>query len=116
MTTILSDEAAASRWQFTGWKRALGFVLLLAFTIMFIIPILWMVTMSFQAGDKMFQLGTEWIPSVWHPEHYPNALSRAAFASYFLNSGPVSSAVRAGHLPFCTHEEYRLVNCRRRIF
>lgn len=112
MTTIPSEEVAASRWQLTGWKRGLGLVLLLAFTIAFIIPILWMVTMSFQAGDKMFQLGTEWIPSVWHPENYPNALSRAAFAGYFLNSGVVSLAVMAGNLVFCTLAGYGLAKFR----
>jgi multiple sugar transport system permease protein len=112
MTTIPSEEVAASRWQLTGWKRRLGLVLLLAFTIAFIIPILWMVTMSFQAGDKMFQLGTEWIPSVWRPENYPNALSRAAFAGYFLNSGVVSLVVMAGNLIFCTLAGYGLAKFR----
>jgi multiple sugar transport system permease protein len=74
----------------------------------FIIPILWMTTTSFQAGEKMFQLTTEWIPSVWHPENYSDALSRAAFGTYFLNSGVVSSVIMAGNLVFCTLAGYGL--------
>ena len=57
-----------------------------------------MVTTSFQAGEKMFQLTTEWIPSVWHPENYPNAVSRAAFPLFFRNSVIVSAAVMVGNL------------------
>ena len=44
----------------------------------------------------MFQLTTEWIPSVWHPENYPNAWSRANFSQYFANSAIVSIAVMLG--------------------
>ena len=45
-------------------RRWLGLLALLALTFGFVFPILWMVTTSFQAGEKMFQLTTEWIPSV----------------------------------------------------
>jgi len=48
----------------------------------------------------MFQLRTEWIPTVWHLENYPNALSRAAFVQYFVNSGIVSLIVMIGNVVF----------------
>ena len=57
----------------------LGVPPLAALTLLFILPVIWMVSTSFQAGEKMYQLTTEWIPAVWHPENYPNALSRSAF-------------------------------------
>jgi multiple sugar transport system permease protein len=85
---------------------------LAALTFGFILPILWMTTTSFQAGEKMFQLTTEWIPTVWHPENYPNALSRAAFPRYFLNSGIVSLAVVLGNVVFCTLAGYGLAKFR----
>jgi multiple sugar transport system permease protein len=93
-------------------RHWLGFALLLTLTLAFIFPILWMVSTSFQAGEKMFQLTTEWIPSVWHPENYPNALSRAAFAQYFLNSGIVSIAVMVGNIVFGTLAGYGLAKLR----
>jgi len=93
-------------------RKAVGLVLLATLAFGFIIPILWMTVMSFQAGEKMFQLRTEWIPSVWHFENYPNALSRAAFAQYFLNSGVVSLAVMIGNVVFCTLAGYGLAKFR----
>ena len=92
--------------------RWLGFAALLALTIAFLFPILWMTTTSFQAGEKMFQLTTEWIPSVWHLENYPNAWSRANFTQYFINSGVVSIAVMAGNIVFCTLAGYGLAKFR----
>jgi multiple sugar transport system permease protein len=93
-------------------RRWLGFVALLALTVAFVFPILWMTTTSFQAGEKMFQLTTEWIPSVLHPENYPNAWSRANFSQYFINSGIVSIAVMAGNIVFCTLAGYGLAKFR----
>jgi ABC-type glycerol-3-phosphate transport system permease component len=83
------------------WRKirpVVGLVLLASLTFLFVLPILWMVTTSFQAGEKMFQLTTEWIPSQPHPENYPNALSRANFPRYFLNSGIVSICVMLGNV------------------
>jgi len=95
-----------------SWQALVGLVALAALTLLFVLPILWMATTSFQAGEKMFQLTTEWIPSVWHPENYPNALSRAAFPRYFLNSGVVSALVMLGNLIFCTLAGYGLAKFR----
>ena len=89
-------------------RKAVGLVLLAALAFAFIIPILWMTVMSFQEGGKMFDLRTEWIPAVWHFENYPNAISRAPFVQYFINSGIVSIAVMAGNVVFCTLAGYGL--------
>ena len=93
-------------------RRCAGLLLLMALTAVFLLPIVWMVMMSFQAGEKMFQLRTEWIPTVWHFENYPNALSRAAFAQYFLNSGIVSVIVMITNVVFCTLAGYGLAKFR----
>jgi multiple sugar transport system permease protein len=102
----------ALRRYWPALRKAIGLVLLAALAFGFIIPILWMTAMSFQAGEKMFQLRTEWIPSVWHFENYPNALLRAAFAQYFLNSGIVSLSVMIGNVVFCTMAGYGLAKFR----
>jgi len=95
-----------------SWSRWVGFALLAGLSFLFVLPILWMTTTSFQAGEKMFQLTTEWIPSVWHPENYSNALRHAPFAQYFLNSGIVSLVVMAGNLVFGTLAGYGLAKFR----
>ena len=89
-----------------------GLLPLAVLTFLFMLPIIWMTTTSFQAGEKMFQLTTEWIPSVWHPENYPNALSRSAFPRFFLNSAIVSASVMLGNLIFCTLAGYGLAKYR----
>jgi multiple sugar transport system permease protein len=89
-----------------------GLLPLAVLTFLFMLPIVWMTSTSFQAGEKMFQLTTEWIPSVWHPENYPNALSRSAFPRFFLNSAIVSASVMLGNLIFCTLAGYGLAKYR----
>ncbi|MBM4330426.1 MAG: carbohydrate ABC transporter permease [Deltaproteobacteria bacterium] len=90
----------------------LGMLPLAALTFLIILPIIWMLSTSFQSGEKMFQLTTEWIPTVLHPENYPNALSRGAFPRFFLNSFIVSATVMLGNLVFCTLAGYGLAKYR----
>jgi multiple sugar transport system permease protein len=92
-----------------GWAWLMP---LAGLSFLFVLPILWMTTTSFQAGEKMFQLTTEWIPSVWHPENYGNALAHAPFVTYFLNSGVVSLVVMAGNVVFGTLAGYGLAKFR----
>jgi multiple sugar transport system permease protein len=89
-------------------RRAAGLLLLAALAFAFLVPIFWMTVMSFQEGGKMFNLRTEWIPAIWHLENYPNAISRAPFVRYFINSGIVSVTVMAGNVVFCTLAGYGL--------
>jgi multiple sugar transport system permease protein len=105
-----NDRALRRTWNAT--RRWIALAGLVGLTLAFVFPILWMTTTSFQAGEKMFQLTTEWIPSVWHPENYPNAWSRANFRQYFINSGIVSLAVMAGNIVFCTLAGYGLAKFR----
>ncbi len=93
-------------------RKSVGLILLAGLAFAFLIPILWMTVMSFQVGGKMFDLRTEWIPSVWHFENYPNALSRAPFTQYFINSGIVSMTVMAANVVFCTLAGYGLAKFR----
>ena len=109
---IDTPRPSALRQYWPGTRKVIGLMLLAALAFGFIIPILWMTVMSFQAGEKMFQLRTEWIPSVWHFENYPNAWSRAPFGQYFLNSGIVSLAVMVGNVVFCTLAGYGLAKFR----
>jgi multiple sugar transport system permease protein len=109
---IDTQRPVSLRHYWPGLRKAIGLALLAALAFGFLVPILWMTVMSFQAGEKMFQLRTEWIPSVWHFENYPNALSRAAFAQYFLNSGIVSLSVMIGNVVFCTLAGYGLAKFR----
>jgi len=100
---------ALTKRRFNFWEMQwLGTLPLAALTFCIVLPIIWMVTTSFQSGEKMFQLTTEWIPSTWHFENYPNALSHEAFPRCFLNSAIVSASVMMANLFFCTLAGYGL--------
>jgi multiple sugar transport system permease protein len=103
-----ADQAKSLMRHLPALRKTVGLVLLAALAFAFLIPILWMTVMSFQEGGKMFDLRTEWIPAVWHFENYPNAISRAPFVQYFINSGIVSIVVMAGNVVFCTMAGYGL--------
>ncbi|MCC6889557.1 MAG: carbohydrate ABC transporter permease [Hyphomicrobiales bacterium] len=94
------------------WRTWLGLAVLCGLTFAFILPIVWMTLASLQAGEKMFELNASWIPRVWHFENYPNALGRAQFPLYFLNSGIISAAVTASNVVFCTLAGYGLAKFR----
>jgi multiple sugar transport system permease protein len=106
--TPSADQAKSLMRHLPALRKTVGLVLLTALAFAFLIPILWMTVMSFQEGGKMFDLRTEWIPAVWHFENYPNAISRAPFVQYFINSGIVSIVVMAGNVVFCTMAGYGL--------
>jgi multiple sugar transport system permease protein len=112
MTSLEASEperkTASLMRYFPALRKAMGLVLLASLAVAFLIPILWMTVMSFQEGGKMFDLRTEWIPAVWHFENYSNAISRAPFVQYFINSGIVSVTVMAGNVIFCTLAGYGL--------
>ena len=111
-STISRRQAKSLLRHWPALRNGVGLLLLAALAFAFLVPILWMTVMSFQEGGKMFDLRTEWIPKVWHFENYPNALSRAPFAQYFLNSGIVSLSVMAGNVVFCTLAGYGLAKFR----
>lgn len=100
---------ARLRFRSRGW---FGSALLAVLAFAFVVLILWMLTTSFQAGDRMYELTTVWIPAVWHAENYPNALSRSPFAQYFLNSGVVAITVMVTNVVFCTIAGYGLSKFR----
>jgi len=98
-----------SRLRLPWWLKLLPLVVLAMALVM---PIVWMLSTSFQSAEKMYDLKTDWIPTVWHFENYPNALSRLAFQQYFLNSGIVSLIVMASNVVFCTLAGYGLAKFR----
>ena len=99
-------------WRYLISRIWWGNLMLAFIAFIMLVPIFWMISTSFQAGEKMFQLDTEWIPKEFHPENYPNSLSRANFPRFFLNSAIVSSIVMISNMIFCTLAGYGLAKFR----
>jgi len=71
----------------------LGFLLVVAWGIVQLLPILWMVSTSLKPLNRVFELPIQWIPRPpqWH--NYPDAWRQFPFARYFVNSFIVSASV-----------------------
>ena len=93
-------------------RRWLGSLLLAVLTLCFILPLLWMLSTSFQAGEAMYELSNVWIPKQWHFENYSNALTRSPFPMYFFNSAVVATTVMVTNVIFCTIAGYGLAKFR----
>jgi ABC-type glycerol-3-phosphate transport system permease component len=71
----------------------LGVLLVVAWGIVQLAPIFWMVSTSLKPLSRVFELPIQWIPRPpqWH--NYPEAWNEFPFARYFLNSFIVSGSV-----------------------
>lgn len=115
MSAATLDPAAdgrGPRGRAAALRRGLGLALLAALSLLVTLPIIWMVVMSVQAGEAMFNLEVDWFPEVLHFENYSNPLTQAPFARYFLNSGIVSLVVMVANVVFCTLAGYGLAKFR----
>jgi ABC-type glycerol-3-phosphate transport system permease component len=71
----------------------LGFLLVVAWGIVQLLPILWMISTSLKPLNRVFDLPIQWIPRPPQWRNYPEAWSQFPFARYFVNSFIVSASV-----------------------
>jgi len=71
----------------------IGVLLVVAWGIVQLVPILWMISTSLKPLRDVFALPVEWIPRPPQWGNYPAAWSQFPFARYFLNSFIVSASV-----------------------
>ncbi len=78
--------------------NAAVYVLAITLGITMLTPFLWMVSTSLMGEFEVYQFPPRLLPSdpVW--SNYPNALTAAPFARFFLNSAVMSLAIVCGHL------------------
>ncbi len=77
-------------------RTALIYVILLAGSVVFTIPFLWMISSSLKTQVEVFVFPPRPLPKVFHWENYPDALTAVPFGRYFLNSLFVSGMVVVG--------------------
>ncbi len=89
--TPLSRASAASRWtaQLRNgefWWRVLIWVLLVAGSVVMIMPFLWLLSSSFKPENDIFIFPPKWIPDPWRPQNYVDALTYKPFNIYITNT------------------------------
>lgn len=67
-----------------------------------LIPFVWMVSTSLKSLDQVFTYPPAWIPQpiVW--QNYPKAFTSVPFATWFVNSLKIATAVTLGQLFTCS--------------
>lgn len=89
MIARMEREAADAkrRRQWRSWLERLGMhAVLIALSVMALMPVLWMVSSSLKAPTEIFVTPMQWIPSVPRWENYPAAFARAPLWLYFTNT------------------------------
>lgn len=62
------------------------YLFLTLFSVICLLPLLWMLSTSLKSGNVIFEIPPRWLPDGFHVENYARAVSEIPFLQYFLNS------------------------------
>lgn len=65
-------------------KKTMVYIVIIIYCLFSIIPFLWMVSASFKLPEDVLTIPIRWIPPVWQPGNYLQALFEPRFAGYSL--------------------------------
>ena len=66
--------------------NAVAYIVLILFTAVYLVPILWMILSSFKADSELFAYPPKLLPSQFSLENYTDAWNRGDFGLYFKNT------------------------------
>ncbi|HMK38613.1 MAG TPA: carbohydrate ABC transporter permease [Bacteroidota bacterium] len=87
-------------------RYALTYAALMLLGFLFLIPLLWMLSVSVQDAQGMFARPFHWIPDRPRWENYGAALSTIPFGRYLFNTTVITGSVLALTLASCTVVAY----------
>lgn len=87
-------------------RMAFFYALLTIGALVICLPLLWMVSSSLKAPNRIFQVPLDFFPYEFRWENYVEAWNRAPFGRYFFNSIFVSTTVTLLNLFFCSLAGY----------
>ncbi|MBO0461621.1 MULTISPECIES: carbohydrate ABC transporter permease [unclassified Enterococcus] len=76
-----------------SFQKILVFVLLVFFSVLTLIPFIWMISASFKANNDVFSVPIQWIPKTWHPENYSVIWTRIPLLTFFKNTAILSIVI-----------------------
>lgn len=79
-------------------KSAALYLVLLAVSGLFVLPLLWMISVSLQDARGVFAQPFRWIPPVIHAENFAEVTRLVPFGRYLLNTVAITASVMAGTL------------------
>jgi multiple sugar transport system permease protein len=96
----------------TNWRKHLTFVLLAALTLLMFGPILIVLFTSLKAPEELGITSFSLFPRAWRFANYGEAMSRVAWARYYLNSTVVTAVAVMGSLLFNSLAGYGFARLR----
>jgi ABC-type glycerol-3-phosphate transport system permease component len=84
-------------------KVILPHLFLIFFSIIFVIPFVWLLSTSFKSAEKVFVFPPQWIPNPFRPRNYVEAVKAIPFMRYLKNTlilalGPIPGQVISSSL------------------
>jgi ABC-type glycerol-3-phosphate transport system permease component len=98
----------------SGVRRIVLTLLLWAVALLFLIPLLWMISSSLKPNYQIFEVPPRWIPRPPRWQNYVEALTVLPFSTYILNTALISAITIIGHLLSCTLIAYAFARLRAR--
>lgn len=77
-------------------RRVLLYGILIALSLIFTLPLLWMVTTSLKEQGQVFQIPPQWIPNPVRWDNYPEATHRAPLWLWLNNTAIITVLATAG--------------------
>lgn len=93
-------------------SRVLLYLLLIACSVWFVAPLLWMFMTSFMPIEQVGVFPPEWIPRTWQTENYSEALTFWNFTVTFRNTIIITVATLVGNLVSSTLVAYGFARFR----
>jgi multiple sugar transport system permease protein len=107
--------AASRRRSPVRWQAVGVHALLIAVTLIFVTPLLWMVSSSLKSNSDVFQFPPHLIPQPALWSNYPNALAFIPFWRYTWNTFVISGVSVVGTLVSCPIAAYGFARLRWRL-
>lgn len=85
-----------------GFWNAVVYAMLIAGSLMFLLPLIFALTSSFKTNGQIMEIPPRWIPDPFHWQNYPEALTYIPFAKYTLNTLIIAVGAITGNLLSCT--------------
>ncbi len=92
--------------------RVFQYILLIALTLITLLPLIWMVSASFKLSTEVFTNPIRWIPETFHWENYIKIWEKVDFALFTKNSAKLTILVTIIQLLTCSFAAYGFTKCK----
>ncbi len=92
--------------------RIFQYILLIALTLITLLPLIWMLSASFKLSTEVFSNPIRWIPETFHWDNYLKIWEKVDFALFTKNSAKLTILVTLIQLLTCSFAAYGFTKCK----